>query len=361
MADLLGERVVIVGAGGLGRTLLRGLREQSISVVAVVDNDPNRWGETIGEVVVRSAREAADLYGSDAVFVIAIWNAGRRRNQTDVRRQLQSLGCQSVISFVEAFRCFPDSFLPYFAVDRAENVASARESVDRAFALLADDRSQDIFQRQLNWRVTADFDLLSSPGDEPQYFPPDVYRLRDDEAFVDCGAFDGDTLRQFLSLTDGAFSHYWALEPDERNFEALVSFVRRLPADSATRITCLPLAASDREGQERFDARGSASSTVSDAGSVAVNCARLDDLVDACTIIKLDVEGAEPRVLDGARRLIRESSPVLAISAYHTQAHLWELPLLVHSMNPSYELLYREHNEEGFDLVLYAVPPSRRR
>ena len=136
--------------------------------------------------------------------------------------------------------------------------------------------------------------------------------------------------------------------------------MRSLPEDVARKITCSAIAASDRRGVETFDARGSASSTFSESGGVEIQCAPLDELVPACTFIKLDVEGAEPKVLHGSRRIIGECAPVLAVSAYHAQSHLWELPLLVRQMNPSYRLAYREHNEEGFDLVLYATPPGRR-
>src|SRR5205814_263939 len=150
-----------------------------------------------------------------------------------------------------------------------------------------------------------------------QYFPPDIVHLHDDEALVDCGAYDGDTLREFLSLTGSAFRRYWALEPDAENYAALTHFVRSLPEDVARKITCSAIAASDRRGVETFDARGSASSTFSESGGVAIQCAPLDELVPACTFIKLDVEGAEPKVLHGSRRIIGECASLLAVSAYH--------------------------------------------
>src|SRR5205823_5553646 len=122
--------------------------------------------------------------------------------------------------------------------------------IERAYALLDDERSRTIFREQLAWRITADFEGLGSPGDERQYFPPDVVQLRDDEAFVDCGAYDGDTLREFLSLTGGSFRRYWALEPDAENYAALTRFVQTLPEGVARRITCSAIAASDRRGVE---------------------------------------------------------------------------------------------------------------
>jgi FkbM family methyltransferase len=342
--------IVLFGSGALGRTVLHGLREEGLNVVAFSDNDPSRWQQVIDDIPVHPP-QALDR---DAVYVITIWNAGRRRNQSAVRRQLQDAGVRNVLSFADVYRCFPDRFLPYFAVDRHENVLQSLDAIQRAYEQLTDDESRRIFSDQIEWRITADYDALPSPGNDAQYFPRDLVRLRDDETFVDCGAYDGDTLSQFLSLA-GTFSHYWALEPDLKNFAVLQSFVQSLPPEVASRVTCIAAGASDHAGQERFDARGSASSTFSDSGTVTIDCVRLDDLMPSCTFIKLDVEGAEPKVLHGAARLIRDCTPVLALSAYHTQAHIWELPLLVQSMNPHYRLFYRDHNEEGFDLVLYAT------
>ena len=51
--------------------------------------------------------------------------------------------------------------------------------------------------------------------------------------------------------------------------------------------------------------------------------------------------------------------PLLAVSAYHKQADLWELASQIHVMAPDYLLFLRPHVPEGFDTVLYAVPPER--
>jgi hypothetical protein len=77
------------------------------------------------------------------------------------------------------------------------------------------------------------------------------------------------------------------------------------------------------------------------------------------TFIKMDIEGAEAAALTGARRVVREARPILAVAAYHRQADLWELPLLVHDMGPDYRMFLRPHAGEGFDTVLYAAPPER--
>ena len=89
----------------------------------------------------------------------------------------------------------------------------------------------------------------------------------------------------------------------------------------------------------------------------------LDSLVDGGrpTFIKLDIEGSEVDALNGARRTIQQQAPVLAVCVYHRQDHLWRIPLLLSHLRDDYAFFLRPHNEEGWDLLCYAVPLARLR
>ena len=77
------------------------------------------------------------------------------------------------------------------------------------------------------------------------------------------------------------------------------------------------------------------------------------------TFIKLDIEGFEIDALRGGRETIRRHGPVIAVCVYHFQDHLWKIPLLLREWRNDYALFLRPHNEEGWDLVCYAVPRGR--
>jgi len=78
------------------------------------------------------------------------------------------------------------------------------------------------------------------------------------------------------------------------------------------------------------------------------NCERVD-------FIKLDVEGAEIEVLQGAKGVIKEFKPQMAIAVYHEFSHFYEIALLVKKINPAYKL-YFEHYGVGFsDSVMYFI------
>lgn len=101
-----------------------------------------------------------------------------------------------------------------------ENYAAFRQTYD----WLEDDTSRETMDAYLRGHI----ELTNFPTRhlwkfedvESQYFPEDIIHLRDDEVFVDCGAYIGDTLESFLRRTD-KFQKYYALEPDKRRFEEL--------------------------------------------------------------------------------------------------------------------------------------------
>ncbi len=68
------NRVVLYGAGNLGRQAASALREIDIKPLAFSDNNCERWGTQVCELDVLEPKEAAALYGDNSTFLITIWN-----------------------------------------------------------------------------------------------------------------------------------------------------------------------------------------------------------------------------------------------------------------------------------------------
>ena len=92
-----------------------------------------------------------------------------------------------------------------------------------------------------------------------------------------------------------------------------------------------------------------------------MECVRLDDALAGAEVsfIKMDVEGAELDALEGARAIITSQRPVLALSAYHRQDHLWRIPQMIRGMSDDYHLVLRAHRLDGWETVCYAIPEER--
>ena len=177
---------------------------------------------------------------------------------------------------------------------------------------------------------------------------------------VDCGAFDGDTIRSLVSLQGDRFSRIIAYEPDPLNWKQLQQTLAGLPEAVVRKITCRPQAVGTQTETVCFNSTGTDLSTVG-SGTLSVDCVRLDESLkeESPTLIKFDIEGFEPEALAGARETIRRHSPILAVSAYHQQSHLWEIPSAIQNIRDGYRYFLRPHGSEGWDLVCYAIPPSR--
>jgi FkbM family methyltransferase len=355
--------IVLFGARKMGRKLLAGLRRAHIEPCAFCDNNADLWGSEIEGVPVLSPRDAAAQFGQSAVFVIAIWGRGSTDTMRDRIQRLRELGCARVTSFGALFWKFPEYFLPRIpALDLPHKLLEQSDAVRHAYGMLADDRSRREFVAQVRWRLTLDFDALPDPVAEPIYFPRDVVELRRDEVYVDCGAYDGDTILQFLRLCDREFRSVVAFEPDPISRNLLEVCIAGLPEAVRRRIRIDPAATGEESGTVPFSATGELGSAAG-GGDLEVDVVALDQTLvhDRPTYIKMDIEGAEPGALLGARAILARSAPVIAACAYHQQDHLWQLPNLISELNPEYRIYLRPHIQAVEDLVCYAVPPQRSR
>jgi FkbM family methyltransferase len=359
--DLLSSRdnrCVLYGAGTLGRKAASLLREIGCRPLALVDKDPQRWGTEISGISVLSPADAAAQFGSNAVFFVTVWNDFHW--YSDTHKKLTELGCTAVSSYAPIFWRFGDRFMDLRLLNEpAHKVYEDLDRVIEAESLWADEESLASYRANILWRALGDPSFLPYPAPQNTYFPADIFRVSSDEAVVDCGAFDGDTLRLMLSVTDDVKAFY-AVEADSVSTQKLRSYIETLPQDLATKVHELDCAVGAERCTLKFAMSGAATSKIEDAG-VDVDCIPLDELFAGTpvTLIKMDIEGAEYDALLGGRKIIERDSPILAICVYHTQADVWRIPLLMRSMNPDYELFLRAYDGDGFQSVVYAVPPHR--
>ncbi len=353
------RRLVLFGAGGFGRRTLAGLRRLGIEPLAFADNNQGLWGKQVEGLRVLSPADAAGEFGETAAFVLTVWNGQAKDRMADRIRQLRELGCARAIPAGNLFWKYPDVFLPYYPLDLPHKLLPHADAVRLAYALFTDDASRAEYTSQVAFRLHLNYDVLARPGAEEHYFPP-LFHLRADEVFIDCGAFDGDTIRALVRRQGAAFSRIIAFEPDPLNWPRLQATVAGLPLEIRGKIECYPKAVSAATGTIQFDSTGTDLSATG-IGALSIACITLDDALTGRTptIIKFDIEGAEPSALKGCRATIERSLPLLAVSAYHQQSHLWEIPLAIAEMSRDYRFALRPHSAEAWDLVCYAVPPER--
>lgn len=374
VAGPFSQRLVLFGAGPLGKAVLAGLRRAGVEPLAFADNrisekraserppydgpsDENASHRHVMGLPVLSAAEAVERYGKTACFVVTIYQG------SSVRRQLASLGCCRVAHFVPLFWKYADFFIPQGGIELPHRLVDQCAAIRRCYATLADDSSRRELCEQLQWRYWLD-DSVFSPAFEVGdiYFPMDLLSPSDDEVFVDCGAFTGDSLGSFHEHWRGKFRRAFCFEPDPANRATLASNMEAMHLGD--RVTTLPYAVGNMNGAVCFSCTGSAGSHVTQGGSTpAIECRRLDDIEWPLTpsYIKMDIESAEPEALAGAAELLRRHHPVLAVCTYHRSEHLWQIPNLIRSIAPEYHLFLRRYAENCWEGVCYAIPAHRLR
>jgi FkbM family methyltransferase len=351
-------RVVIFGCGTLGRRAIDLLREIGVNPLALCDSNPARWKTSLSGLSILSPADAAAQFGDNAVFFVTIWNDFHWFRQT--QEKLASLGCASISSYAPIFWRFGNRFMDLLLLNEpAHRLYEQLDDVLEAEGLWADEESLTSYRANIAWRAKGDPSLFPCPAPQNTYFPADIFKLSPDEVVVDCGAFDGDTLRLLLSVIPD-FKAFYAVEADTVSIQKLQSYIATLPRGLVSKVHELDCAVGAERSILQFAMTGAATSKIEVEG-VDVECIPIDELFAdiPVTFIKMDIEGAEFDALRGGAKVIQRDRPILAICVYHTQADVWRIPLLMRSINPDYRLFLRAYDGDGFQSVVYAVPQNR--
>ena len=186
------------------------------------------------------------------------------------------------------------------------------------------------------------------------YFEETIIHFGPYETFIDAGAFDLDTSRRFIqNCKKRHVEKYkvYAFEPDRNEY-----------ADSKRSLTDEPIELYNyglwsEETTLSFSNIGHGGSKITDGETgTQIQTVALDSFVkEPVTFIKMDIEGAELEALKGAAETIKTNRPKLAVSLYHKDEDLIELPMFIKQLVPEYRLFVRHYANTIYDTVLYAV------
>lgn len=204
--------------------------------------------------------------------------------------------------------------------------------------------------------------LARLTGDQSLYIRNEVYDSRTAACFdqglipknirvgVDCGAFNGDTLKEFHA-TYREYKMIYGFEPDRNIFPELEK-----NTSAYRNIKLIPAAVLDKKGTVTFDGPGGGK--FSDTGNEVPTVTIDDEITEPIDFLKMDIEGSELPALHGAERHIKNDRPFLAINAYHRIDDIWKCFAYLKSLNPNYAFYLRHYNPSYIKDVLYAKEKS---
>ena len=211
------------------------------------------------------------------------------------------------------------------------------DKLQKVYNLLADEKSKKVFANVINFKISGKISYLNDITTPKSEVFEEIIKLSSTEAYVDLGAYNGDTVEEFLQQTNKTYNKIYAVEPDAKNYKKLIKSIDGLPDTAAIKAV-----AWERDTTLTFSNKAGRQSSLSDSG-IETPARSVDSILygNSCTLLKMDVEGAEKKAILGAKSTIKSFSPKLMISLYHRNEDLFELPLLINEMNPHYKLYIR--------------------
>jgi FkbM family methyltransferase len=354
MIELHYEQLFIYGTGSFASDIFNVLSRHNIQVHGFLDHAP-RFPVLHG-LSVKACESVPPDFRNNIAVIIGIHN--RAAHIAEIISRLDALGYAQIITPFDLYDHFADDLGQRYWLAKRTYYADFGPQIQAASRLLKDKDSRDLFDAILRFRTSGDYRLLPAPDLHHQYFPVDLPAWKTPIRLIDCGAFDGDTLRtlSFLGIPIEALAAY---EPDQDNFRKLTQTVRQ---NQITNAVLWPCGVYSTTIQLHFIAGRGEAASLSSNGNVVIQCVSLDDSAPsfAPTLIKMDIEGAELEALSGAERIIAAYQPGLAVCVYHTPGHLWEIPLTIQQYAQKYGIRYnyylRTYGYNTFETVIYAIP-----
>jgi FkbM family methyltransferase len=327
------------GCGNYAEYIYRILSKNKIQIAGVfIDNDP-KTGLVFHEHKVISFKEVESNYSRINIV----------RGNGNIEREAHYKSMPVVATVYSFFDLM--GFKWHINDETIDLYADTLNSMYNGFA---DDTSRESFMAYLKSRYLNSWTYIQPHVCEEMYFP-EFIKLTQHESFVDCGAFDGDTLKLFSNKTN-VWDNYFAFEPSIKPYELLNSYI----ADNNLKnVHTLKTGVWSKKTTLSFIEENDISRIVEGVyeGGIKIEVDALDNVCQdvPVTYIKMDLEGSELDALEGAKNIIIKNKPKLAISIYHKRSHLIDIYKFVSNLGLGYKFYFRIHTKVGTDAVLYAV------
>ncbi|MDR1091351.1 MAG: hypothetical protein LBL79_09770, partial [Prevotella sp.] len=270
LAERVNDRkVFLYGAGNIGKQLCEFLESQGIKVVCFLDKKEN--SSSIGALrVVNPFVEAIEK--TDSIVIVSIFN--RDVDYLSVKEQLLDIGFNEVISFIEFYPYISKTFGDWYWLSSNKDYLQDEEALRSVNDLWSDDLSREIFSAIIAARKLDKYELLPQKYPiEDQYLSSDI-PLKNYSKFIDCGAFDGDTL-DAMENKGIRYEKIYAFEPDLQNFSKLAAKVKKYHQQAIL----FPCGVASSTQLLRFDSGVGEGSAISESGNSVVQCIALDDVL----------------------------------------------------------------------------------
>lgn len=325
------KSIVMYGMGNGADKILDVCASYGIEIADFFASDGFVRGHSFHGKKVLSYTEVKEKYGADKIIVLLSFAS----SLPSVLELIYKVADECELYAPDVPVCGSALFCRAFYEENKEKIEAARN-------LFADEKSKEIFDNVISYKLSGDIKYLRLAESDKNEVYSALLSAEKIETAIDAGAYNGDTARE-LALFAQKLKRIFALEPDRRNFRKLSAY-----AESETRFKVTPIkcAAWNESATLCYDASGNRNAGLNTGATktVEVDAIAIDSLEpERVDYIKYDVEGAEKEALLGSAETIKAHKPTLLVSAYHRSEDIFELPMLLAALEPSYKLYLRRY------------------
>jgi FkbM family methyltransferase len=264
-----------------------------------------------------------------------------------------------IVKYCDLIEMLHDLKLAYCYVPIIEEKQFAIDNIDNYKKLstkFTDKKSIEVLRARFNFLMDFDRIPVLNVMDKHsyEYFHSsggsNSLPLKGNEIYLDIGAWQGDTVAKFLKHTS-TYKEIHAFEPDKKNFDILKNATAGLNNCYAYNI-----ALGDNNSNISFleNKKDTMSSRVlPNVTTNSIKCTTLDDIQLQPTLIKMDVEGYENKILKGAINTIKTYKPNLAIACYHYPNDIIDITNTVLEAHEYKYVALRHYDSSSNEYVLF--------
>lgn len=336
--------IFLYGTGNGGDKIIAALERYGVQLTGIFASDGFVRDRFFHAIKVRSYSDVIAEYGNDIIILLAFGttlpNVQAFISQLNERHEL----------------IIPD--VPLYGGELFDMVYynAHREILTQTEELFADEESRQLFRDVINFRLSGKIKYLA----RTECITETLNKLFADRSFdtiLDGGAFKGDSTALFAeALTP---KRIIAVEADPKTYKKLEIYAAN---EHRTSVTPIHAALWNTDGELEYISSGSRGSGRDGRNhrskNAAVPCRTIDSIIDGESVdmLKLDIEGAEDRAIDGAAVTIKRYQPDMMISMYHRTDDLFTIPQRLHRLLPYHSLFLRRIPcIPMWDLTLYAL------
>lgn len=257
------------------------------------------------------------------------------------------------INELESRICFEKVFCLFsvnYGIYEKTPLSEIKENIidfETVYSLLSDEKSREVLLTFLQTRVSGNnLYIVNQHEKESNFFNNEIFKIDQNEVYLEVGAYDGDTIRMFLKENRGLYKYIYALEPDDENRKKLQNYIED---NDIKNIAISNKGAWNKKGKLNFSAVSEQISSVivddnENIENVGIEVDRLDNLFeykDKVTIIKINYLEGVKEALEGAESILKRDKPKLAITVGFDCRNIRYIPMIIKKINPEYKVYLR--------------------